>query len=438
MSTSRLAVDVMYHAFHWHGFSDLLKKRNGGNILGENFYGDSELSMTAIIGNDNEGELDCVLGNLLVGYCIFDSAFLSLFLVVRFDFLRVWQKRRVVVTSELIAFAIPGEDSVVDKIFLKEVDLVKNMSRFNSGVDGVKFQNAIMITTLPDGYNGGRTYYLQDETREGCASLESLISRLARAASARAEATTGLAKIRQYSRHIFNSRLFQWSSAFLILAVRAPCPAARSLCAARRPRAPPARAPQNFITSILDAQFAEELSTRSGALTSLGRIDTSINLLFTFAFTVELVFNLFANWFDRFVSNGWNWFDVVIVGISLIDFGISNIPDWLVKLMRAFRVIRLFGRVEGLKKMVAAVTASIFSMMNAFVILLIVLGICQQPPPPPPCLCTNRLCHSTLVGGMPPAAAPCIGRILSSVHASAPRPPIPATTASRTAHALRA
>ena len=101
-------------------------------------------------------------------------------------------------------------------------------------------------------------------------------------------------------------------------------------------------------------------------------------MLFTFAFTVELILNIFANWLERFIGSGWNWFDVLIVGISLVDFGVSNIPDWLVKLMRAFRVIRLFGRVKELKTMVTAVTASIIPMMNAFVILLIVLGICES------------------------------------------------------------
>jgi hypothetical protein len=65
-----------------------------------------------------------------------------------------------------------------------------------------------------------------------------------------------------------------------------------------------------------------------------------------------------------------------IVLMSLLDLGALSIPDWFVKLVRAFRVIRLFGRIDALKKMAAAVTASNFQMMNAFAILLIVLSIC--------------------------------------------------------------
>ena len=130
----------------------------------------------------------------------------------------------------------------------------------------------------------------------------------------------------------------------------------------------------------MDAQIASSLVDKDGKLTGLGRLDSTLNLIFTIAFTCELVFNAFANWFKRFFANGWNLLDVLIVGMSLVDLGISNIPDWLVKLMRAFRVIRLFGRINALKKMITAVTASIIPMMNAFVILLIILSICEPPP----------------------------------------------------------
>ena len=126
----------------------------------------------------------------------------------------------------------------------------------------------------------------------------------------------------------------------------------------------------------MDAQIASSLVDKDGKLTGLGRLDSTLNLIFTIAFTCELVFNAFANWFKRFFANGWNLLDVLIVGMSLVDLGISNIPDWLVKLMRAFRVIRLFGRINALKKMITAVTASIIPMMNAFVILIILLCIC--------------------------------------------------------------
>jgi voltage-gated sodium channel len=102
-----------------------------------------------------------------------------------------------------------------------------------------------------------------------------------------------------------------------------------------------------------------------------------LNMIFNIVFAIELGINIFANWMYNFIRSGWNWFDLFIVTMSLLDFGPLDIPLWLVRLMRAFRVVRLFGRVQELKKMTSAITASMFPMMNAFVILLIVLSICE-------------------------------------------------------------
>jgi hypothetical protein len=103
-----------------------------------------------------------------------------------------------------------------------------------------------------------------------------------------------------------------------------------------------------------------------------------INNAFTVIFAIELSVNLFANWMRKFFSNGWNWLDLLIVFMSLIDLGMSIIPDWLVRLMRAFRVVRLFGQVEQLTKMIPAIAASLLPMVHAFVILAIVVSICEH------------------------------------------------------------
>ena len=102
-----------------------------------------------------------------------------------------------------------------------------------------------------------------------------------------------------------------------------------------------------------------------------------MNLLFNAVFAIELLINMFGNWMYAFFQSGWNWFDLFIVLMSMLDFGPFDNPLWLVRLMRAFRVVRLFGRVRELTKMIAAITASLFPMMNAFVILFVVLSICE-------------------------------------------------------------
>ncbi len=123
---------------------------------------------------------------------------------------------------------------------------------------------------------------------------------------------------------------------------------------------------------MLDAQY------RTDGTTLLERFVFGINYAFTAIFALELCVNIFANWPQKFVRSGWNWLDLFVVVMSIVDFGPFDIPNWLVRLMRAFRIVRLFGRVQELTKMFSAITASLFPMMNAFVILIIVLSICEH------------------------------------------------------------
>jgi hypothetical protein len=122
----------------------------------------------------------------------------------------------------------------------------------------------------------------------------------------------------------------------------------------------------------MDAQYKKDGTTQ------FDRFVVSINYAFTLIFALELGINVFSNWFLKFARSGWSWLDLFVVVMSFVDFGPFNIPDWLVRLMRAFRIVRLFGRVHELTKMFSAITASLFPMMNAFVILIIVLSICER------------------------------------------------------------
>jgi hypothetical protein len=128
---------------------------------------------------------------------------------------------------------------------------------------------------------------------------------------------------------------------------------------------------QNFVICVLDAQYKQENSKEFDDFVRI------VNNILTVIFAFELIVNVCANWMKRFIRNGWNWLDIFIVFVSLLDFGPFDNPLWLVRLMRAFRVVRLFGRVSMLTKMISAITASLFPMLNAFVILFVVLSICE-------------------------------------------------------------
>ena len=46
------------------------------------------------------------------------------------------------------------------------------------------------------------------------------------------------------------------------------------------------------------------------------------------------------------------------------------------QVLRAFRVLRLFGRLKSLRNIVAAITESIVPVLNAFLIIYLVASIC--------------------------------------------------------------
>ena len=75
---------------------------------------------------------------------------------------------------------------------------------------------------------------------------------------------------------------------------------------------------------------------------------------------------------------------MVVVALSLAALGPVPVPVNVVRSLRAFRVLRLFGRFKGLTSIVVALAASVVPVLQALLILLIVSSICAAPPPPLP------------------------------------------------------
>lgn len=73
----------------------------------------------------------------------------------------------------------------------------------------------------------------------------------------------------------------------------------------------------------------------------------------TYLTDLNNIFLAYDQWLSFFLFEGWNWFDFIIVSISIVAMvpGTANIPGITVlRLFRAFRVFRLFKRIESLKK----------------------------------------------------------------------------------------
>lgn len=134
---------------------------------------------------------------------------------------------------------------------------------------------------------------------------------------------------------------------------------------------------QNFALSITEAQ----LNIANNSSDASDPLFTKLDLFVTIAFTVELLLNLYADWFWRFATNPWSIFDLIIVLLSLISFAVSGLSVRVVLLLRCCRVLRIFGKVPSVSKIFAALFKSLVPMSNAFFIIFIVAAICKPPPP---------------------------------------------------------
>jgi hypothetical protein len=138
---------------------------------------------------------------------------------------RVWQKKRLIVTKDLIAIGRIDDESetLLDAIPLVEVESVREMlARDDAQLDtnSSNYLNAFMITTVPGGHNSGRTYYLQTSSSDSYIILTRRLQINTKHARKRAEFNTRFSRSQYHLRKIFNSALFQFLSALLIILVR--------------------------------------------------------------------------------------------------------------------------------------------------------------------------------------------------------------------------
>ena len=159
--------------------------------------------------------------------------------------------RRVVITKERLSFALLGDESEIDFIPLSEVISIEEMCggeedntagqqgrlktllqksialgfdnelELQDDEDSTSrlFVNAIQIATIADGYNSGRSYYLQAESSEDKQKIIEQLRALTEIARKRAEVKTLFRKVQDRVRKVYNTRIFQCSAALLIVAV---------------------------------------------------------------------------------------------------------------------------------------------------------------------------------------------------------------------------
>jgi voltage-gated sodium channel len=122
----------------------------------------------------------------------------------------------------------------------------------------------------------------------------------------------------------------------------------------------------------------DQLYNPDGSPTSATELMELLNTVFTVLFACELLLNFLSQPMRKFFSNAWSIFDTIVVLMSLVVLGPLDFP---ISILRALRVVRLFGRLESSKKILAALSVSLVPMCNAFFIMLIVAMICEFPLP---------------------------------------------------------
>ena len=236
--------------------------------------------------------------------------------------------------------------------------------------------NTFQIKTKIDGYNSGRIYYLRSsgDNESLCSNLVGKLVRTAEAARKRKVVLSRFKRIQTFSKKIHQTFAFQSAVALLICVVSLCCVALlHSVLRAQKPMTESGGAPQNFAVNATESQLADAIVDSHGALTPLGEQLELIDSAFTAVFTAELLFNALCSWFPAFLQDGWNIFDLATVSLSLLALalGSNKLPVNIIRSVRAFRILRVMGKLQSLKNIVAALSASVLPVPAA------------RPPPIP-------------------------------------------------------
>lgn len=121
----------------------------------------------------------------------------------------------------------------------------------------------------------------------------------------------------------------------------------------------------NFIIILFSATtWAMENSEVNDTLKSLDRV-------FVYIFLVELLINMYGNWFWHFWQvSRWNWFDFIVITLSLVSPVMSAVR--VARVVRLLRVLRVAGKLESLRTIIATFDRSM-GAVGAVVALLLML-----------------------------------------------------------------
>ncbi len=131
-----------------------------------------------------------------------------------------------------------------------------------------------------------------------------------------------------------------------------------------------------FITICIVLNTLFMALDQPGQSEKMTRILTFGNYVFTSIFTAESILKIIAMTPSKFLTNGWNVFDLLIVTVSLIELGLANVKG--LSVLRSFRLLRVFKLAKSwqtLNRLISIIGKSIGALGNLTVVLVIIIFI---------------------------------------------------------------
>ncbi|XP_030833315.1 sodium channel protein type 4 subunit alpha B isoform X3 [Strongylocentrotus purpuratus] len=130
-----------------------------------------------------------------------------------------------------------------------------------------------------------------------------------------------------------------------------------------------------FITLCILGNTAFLMMDHEEISDSLAYISEEGNKVFTYIFTIECVLKLIA--LDKkFFKNPWNVFDLFVVCVSLLEFGLANVEG--LSVLRSFRLLRVLKLAQSwttMRTLLSIIASAITAIGNVMIVLLIVMFI---------------------------------------------------------------
>ncbi|CAF4713197.1 unnamed protein product [Rotaria sp. Silwood1] len=131
-----------------------------------------------------------------------------------------------------------------------------------------------------------------------------------------------------------------------------------------------------FITICIILNTLFMALDQPGQSEKMTRILTAGNYFFTSIFTIECVLKLIALTPVKYLKNGWNVFDLLIVIISVVELGLANIKGLnVLRSLRLLRVFKLAKSWQTLNRLMSIIGKSIGALGNLTLVLVIIIFI---------------------------------------------------------------